>query len=225
MGFRDKLKQKLPWVDSEQAAEVAEVSTKPDKVTSSQPQPDASKSNGSQSASTAATAHFPVARSSATPEPSTVISSPEAEPPKAGSSSDGQDSATPVHPAPTIASEDQNPPQAQRNLSEEAFRYLEPSIQDQIRSLLPGVDTAQFTASVKEQVNELVEIVQVEQDACKDKFMKINVFGRDVVFRDYVKTSHDIIEKVGDVAINFAPAPGSVVWGGVKTLMKVRIPH
>jgi hypothetical protein len=109
-----------------------------------------------------------------------------------------------------------------RNLSQEAFDALDSDVQAQLRTLLPDLCSSQASISIEAEISSMTAIVKSKQDDCEKKFWKIKIFGQDVVIRDYVKASVDIIEKAGDVAINFAPAPGSIVWSGVKTLMQVR---
>ena len=69
----------------------------------------------------------------------------------------------------------------------------------------------------------MVNIVKEKQEECAAKFWEIRVFDHDVVIRDYAKGTLAVLEGGGDVAILFAPAPGSAVWSGVKALMKVSL--
>lgn len=117
----------------------------------------------------------------------------------------------PVGAGPELAS-------APRNLSQEALNALDPLVKERILNLIPADSS---TGPIKEQIDLLIGTVEARQKECEAKFWKVRVFGHDVVVRDYVKASLDIVKNVGDVAINFAPSPGSAVWGGVKTLMDV----
>lgn len=108
-----------------------------------------------------------------------------------------------------------------RNLSEEAFQALPTETQTEVRTLIPEAGTAQFATVVPDQIHAVMEVVKRKQDECEKKFWKIKIFGQDMVIRDYVKATLGILQQVGDVAINFAPAPGSVVWSALKTLMQV----
>lgn len=123
---------------------------------------------------------------------------------------------TPKAPLPRVAVA-----KAPRNLSLEAFNVLDPNIQAQIRTLLPELDLRKASVPVDFEIKALMAIVKTKQETCEKKFWRIKVHGQDVVIRDYVNASVNIIEKAGDVAINFAPAPGSTVWSGVKTLIQV----
>ncbi|KAI9708517.1 MAG: hypothetical protein M1820_003979 [Bogoriella megaspora] len=112
-------------------------------------------------------------------------------------------------------------PTAPRNLSQEAFDALPHDIQDQIKKLIPTADVVGHEISVSNEIDALVDIVKAKQDECAAKFWKIKVFDHDIVIKDLVKGALTILKGVGDVAIQFAPAPGSAVWSGVKTLMEM----
>jgi hypothetical protein len=110
-----------------------------------------------------------------------------------------------------------------RNLSKEAFDALPVETQDEIREIIPnaGSGADEFSSSVPVQVHALVEFVKSKEEECEKKFWKINIGGKDIVVKDYVKSTLDVLQQIGDIAIQFAPTPGSIVWSGVKTIMQV----
>jgi hypothetical protein len=108
-----------------------------------------------------------------------------------------------------------------RNLSRDAFDALPAETQHEVKKLIPEAATGQFSISVPEQIHALVAVVKGKEAECEKKFWKVKVFDRDIVIRDYVKGTLNVLQQVGDVAIKFAPAPGSIVWSAVKTLMQV----
>ena len=112
--------------------------------------------------------------------------------------------------------------ETKRNLSKEAFDRLPAETQEEVQKLIPHADLGanDFTSSVPDQIHALIGIVQTKEEECEKKFWKINIGGNDIVIRDYVKSTLKVLQQVGDVAINFAPAPGSIVWSGVKTIMQ-----
>jgi hypothetical protein len=109
-----------------------------------------------------------------------------------------------------------------RNLSKDAFDALPEGTRDEIRNLIPNADLGanEFSSSVPDQMNAVVEIVRTKEKKCESKFWKIKIGGSDFVIKDYIKSTLDILRQVGDIAINFAPVPGSIVWSGVKTIMQ-----
>ena len=109
------------------------------------------------------------------------------------------------------------------DLSHEAFSALPRDTQDEVKKLIPTANPGGLATSVHDEINVLVNIVEGKQKQCEAKFWKIKVFDTDFVIRDYVKITLAVLKGVGDVAIQFAPAPGSAVWSGVKTLMEVSL--
>jgi hypothetical protein len=111
----------------------------------------------------------------------------------------------------------------ERDLTKEAFYALPAETQEEVRKLIPnaGSDVVEFSTSVTDEIRSLIGIVEIKEEECEKKFWKINIAGNDIVIKDYVKSTLNVLQQVGDIAINFAPAPGSIVWSGVKTIMQV----
>lgn len=71
------------------------------------------------------------------------------------------------------------------------------------------------------QVNALVDYVKSKEEECEKKFWKIKIGGKGIFIKEYYKSTLDALQQVGDIAIQFAPTHGSIVWSGVKTIMQV----
>lgn len=67
----------------------------------------------------------------------------------------------------------------------------------------------------------LVEMVREKEKQYASETPKLRIDGRGVIWRDHVKRVVAILTTIGDISITFAPAPSSVVWSAVKTLMQV----
>jgi len=82
---------------------------------------------------------------------------------------------------------------------------------------------AQPEQAVADQIKVLLQVAKDKQEKCEKKFWKIRIGDEEVVIRDYFKCTLDLLGKVGDVAVQFAPWPGPIVWSAVKVLMQVRL--
>jgi hypothetical protein len=76
--------------------------------------------------------------------------------------------------------------------------------------------------SLREHIDELLELTKKRQDECEKKFWKFQVGDHEIVLRDYAVRIVSCLKTVGDIAIQFAPPQAGVAWSAVKVVMQVR---
>ncbi|KAF5001606.1 hypothetical protein FGRMN_912 [Fusarium graminum] len=72
-------------------------------------------------------------------------------------------------------------------------------------------------------IQELVDLVSNSEEKYDQKAWKIERGDRAIVLRDYTNKVSSCLIAIGDIAINFAPAPSPVIWSAVKVLLKANI--
>lgn len=77
------------------------------------------------------------------------------------------------------------------------------------------------TSTQLQQIQDLASLAKKRQEECEKKFWKFRVGDHEVVLRDYAVTIIGSLQKIGDVAIQFAPPQASIPWTAVKVLMQV----
>lgn len=76
--------------------------------------------------------------------------------------------------------------------------------------------------SGEERTHDLVMLVRKREEEYKDATLKLRVGDSDIIWRDYANKVVTWVTAIGDISINFAPAPSPVVWSALKVLLKVR---
>lgn len=71
------------------------------------------------------------------------------------------------------------------------------------------------------QTEELIEIVRDIEKRHRDHALQIPIGGKQILWRDYAPRVRSFIEAIGDIAIQFAPAPSGIIWSTLKTLLQV----
>lgn len=107
-------------------------------------------------------------------------------------------------------------------------RSVEPDLWSRAYQKLDGktkkwIENASQKESGEEKAQDLIEIVREREEVYKDATPKLKVGDREIVWRDYANKVVAWVTAIGDISINFAPAPSSVVWSAVKVLLKVRL--
>lgn len=74
----------------------------------------------------------------------------------------------------------------------------------------------------EEQAQDLIKIVREREAVYKDATPKLKIGDKEILWRDYANNVVAWVTTIGDISINFAPAPSPVVWSAVKVLLKVR---
>jgi hypothetical protein len=99
-----------------------------------------------------------------------------------------------------------------RDLWRDAFDKLPKGTQQEIK-----IDQK----SQREHIHELLEVARAKQKECENKFWQFRVGDHEIVIRDYAVRIVDCLQKVGDIAIQFAPPQASVPWSMVKMVLQV----
>lgn len=102
------------------------------------------------------------------------------------------------------------------DLWQEACKKVDVKTQAWIASL-PPPDNAQNPAS------GLAEFVRASEQKHKQESLKIKSGDREILWRDYANKVIPVVTAIGNIAINFAPAPSNVVWSAIKVLLAVCI--
>lgn len=96
----------------------------------------------------------------------------------------------------------------------EAYQTADERTRKWIGKLSPSQDDAAH-------VKELVALVRKREEEYKNTTPKIKVGEREIIWRDHADRVVAWMTAIGDIAIQFAPAPCSAVWAALKVLLKV----
>ena len=66
-----------------------------------------------------------------------------------------------------------------------------------------------------------MELVRTSEEKLDQEAWQFEFHGRPVLLRDYTSKVTTCLTTVGDIAINFAPAPSPIVWNALKVVLKV----
>ncbi|GAW17761.1 hypothetical protein ANO14919_072280 [Xylariales sp. No.14919] len=117
---------------------------------------------------------------------------------------------------PTLSAENEKSPEKEENdLWHEAFEKIDEATKKQI--------SGDFDRSGDDPVRSLISIVQGHEARLKGKSAKIKVGEREIIWRDYAARVVDGLTVLGDVAVQFAPAPSSIIWSALKVLLKAHV--
>ncbi|KAI0202456.1 hypothetical protein F4808DRAFT_468565 [Astrocystis sublimbata] len=73
-------------------------------------------------------------------------------------------------------------------------------------------------------VGGLIRDVKAQESAFKEDIrLKIKIGEREIIWRDYASKVIQGLTVLGDTAIQFAPAPSSIIWSGLKVLLKAHV--
>ncbi|AEO64672.1 uncharacterized protein THITE_74764 [Thermothielavioides terrestris NRRL 8126] len=106
---------------------------------------------------------------------------------------------------------------AKRDLWLEAFEKLPKDTQRQLQR-----DNA-TQGPHNQQIQELLNLVKKKQEECERKFWRLRVGDHEIVLRDYAATIVGCWQKIGDIAIQFAPPQASIPWSAVKALLQITV--
>lgn len=79
------------------------------------------------------------------------------------------------------------------------------------------------TQSISHQINDLVKISKIKQEECEKKFWRFQVGDHEIIIRDYAVRIVGWLQKIGDIAINFAPPQASLPWAAIKAVMQIPV--
>ncbi|OPB46596.1 ankyrin repeat protein [Trichoderma guizhouense] len=77
--------------------------------------------------------------------------------------------------------------------------------------------------SGKQWTTDLIKIVQKREEEYKNSTPKLHIGGREIMWRDYANKTVTWLVTIGDIAVNFAPAPSPIIWSALKVFMKTNV--
>ncbi|EHK47119.1 hypothetical protein TRIATDRAFT_317064 [Trichoderma atroviride IMI 206040] len=77
--------------------------------------------------------------------------------------------------------------------------------------------------SGEEKAQDLIKIIREREEVYKDATPKLKIGDQEILWRDYASRVVAWVTTIGDISINFAPAPSPVVWSAVKVLLKANV--
>ncbi|KAM6480963.1 hypothetical protein HDV62DRAFT_364524 [Trichoderma sp. SZMC 28011] len=69
-------------------------------------------------------------------------------------------------------------------------------------------------------VGEILEAVRALETKHQDSSLRITVGQKEIALRDYVVPTVKWLTLIGDISIQFAPAPSGIIWSAVKVLLQ-----
>jgi hypothetical protein len=142
-----------------------------------------------------------------------------------GSQRIGQSERSPSSPPrslePSIEHVSTSPPSSpKKDLWREALKMLSKETQQRIEKM--GVSESR-PQPISHKIGDLVKIAKTKQEECEKKFWRFRVGNHEIIIRDYAVQIIGWLQKIGDVAIQFAPPQASLPWAAIKAVMRVRI--
>ncbi|KAL6834423.1 hypothetical protein V8C40DRAFT_88633 [Trichoderma camerunense] len=104
---------------------------------------------------------------------------------------------------------------------EKAYNAANPETKKWIDGLLAPNSTSKSADSI--QTEELIEIVRNVEKRQQDHALKIRIGEKQILWKDYAPRVISFIRAIGDIAIQFAPAPSGIIWSALKTLLQMSI--
>ncbi|KAF4860934.1 Ankyrin repeat and SOCS box protein 3 [Colletotrichum siamense] len=127
-----------------------------------------------------------------------------------------EDKPTSSTPTAGQASATEGGPTATLDLWQEAYDKVDAKIRK-------WVDGNPTPANTKDPISELVELIRSREKALENKALKLKVGDREILWRDYANRVVSVVTAMGDITINFAPAPATTVWSAVKVLLNTHV--
>ncbi|UKZ46852.1 hypothetical protein TrVGV298_001063 [Trichoderma virens] len=103
----------------------------------------------------------------------------------------------------------------------EAYKTSKPETKKWIAGFPKQIDLLKQVDNV--QMNELIRLVQDIEKRHQDRALLIRVGEKDIFWRDYAPRLISSIKAIGDIAIQFAPAPSSIVWSALKAVLQMSV--
>jgi hypothetical protein len=72
-------------------------------------------------------------------------------------------------------------------------------------------------------LTELLDLVRSSEEKHDQDALQFKLHGRVVILRDYTSRVTSCLNTIGDIAINFAPAPSPIVWNALKVVLRVSV--
>ncbi|KAJ4855435.1 ankyrin repeats (3 copies) domain-containing protein [Trichoderma breve] len=75
----------------------------------------------------------------------------------------------------------------------------------------------------KQWTADLITLVRERERSYKDSTPKLKIGDREIIWRDYANKTVMWLVTIGDIAVNFAPAPSPIIWSALKVFMKTHV--
>lgn len=85
------------------------------------------------------------------------------------------------------------------------------------------IGEASTEVSGEKRAQNLITLVRNREEEYKNETPKLRVGDSEILWRDYANRVVSWITAIGDISINFAPAPSSFVWSALKVLLKANV--
>ncbi|KAL7959098.1 hypothetical protein V8C34DRAFT_280894 [Trichoderma compactum] len=77
--------------------------------------------------------------------------------------------------------------------------------------------------SGKQWTADLITLVREREDEYKGSTPKLKIGDREIIWRDYANKTVTWLVTIGDIVVNFAPAPSPIIWSALKVFMKTHV--
>ncbi|PTB48146.1 hypothetical protein M431DRAFT_100631 [Trichoderma harzianum CBS 226.95] len=77
--------------------------------------------------------------------------------------------------------------------------------------------------SGKQWTEDLITLVREREEEYKGSTPKLKIGNREIIWRDYANKTVTWLVTIGDIAVNFAPAPSPIIWSALKVFMKTNV--
>lgn len=75
----------------------------------------------------------------------------------------------------------------------------------------------------KQWPTDLITLVRKREEEYKGSTPKLKIGDREIIWRDYANKTVTWLVTIGDIAVNFAPAPSPIIWSALKVFMKTHV--
>ncbi|KAH6643208.1 hypothetical protein C7974DRAFT_119598 [Boeremia exigua] len=106
------------------------------------------------------------------------------------------------------------------SLWEEAYNQAYDQAGDELKAWLEKNASEPKT---DDHIAELVELVRCSEEKHQKEAARLTIGNREILWRDYAERVVSSVTAIGDIAINFAPAPSSAAWSAVKVLLNTNV--
>ncbi|KAL7914469.1 hypothetical protein GGI35DRAFT_488641 [Trichoderma velutinum] len=104
------------------------------------------------------------------------------------------------------------------SLWEKAYNAATPKTKKWVDGLLKPNGILMSAEST--QTEELIGIVRDIEKRYQDHALRVRVGEKQILWKDYAPRVRSFIKAIGDIAIQFAPAPSGIIWPALKTLLQ-----
>ncbi|PNP56920.1 hypothetical protein THARTR1_03067 [Trichoderma harzianum] len=107
------------------------------------------------------------------------------------------------------------------SLWEKAYNAATPNTKKWIDGLL--MSNVAWISAKSTQMEELIEVVREIETRHQGYALRIPVGGKQILWKDYAPRVISFIKAIGNIAIQFAPAPSDIIWSALKTVLQMSV--